>query len=358
MTVWHDQKKGYWIAKFRHQSRQYKREGFEKREHALKWEVEERERVSKKPTHLIFFKELSEKYLLSCRTWMEHNTVRQKATVYRAFLTFQGSDIPVISVTREKILDFRNHHALEHGNIAANRAIRDLKALFSWGINQIEELNFKNPVKGLEPEFLPENNESTYAPPISDINKVRLLANKDERDYLDALVLLAARKSEPLKWKWNEDIDFENRTVILKTKKRKTKNGNREAKDTMAMSDTLHNTLKSRWNNRNENEELVFNFSGFQLRNMLDILCKKAEVKRFTIMGIRKRVANVVNDSGKVPTNETQRLLRHQRESTTQIYLEKCSETMRHTVSLIDELTGTQAVQFESKKESEEMQVS
>jgi integrase len=79
-----------------------------------------------------------------------------------------------------------------------------------------------------------------------------------------------------------------------------------------------------------------------ELRHMMERLCQKAVVNPFGFHAIRHHVASVINDSGKASMKQIQVLLRHRRQSTTEIYLHAIGEGMRRAAILVlDEQSST-----------------
>ncbi len=72
-------------------------------------------------------------------------------------------------------------------------------------------------------------------------------------------------------------------------------------------------------------------------------LCQKASVKPFGFHAIRHHVASVINDSGKASMKQIQVLLRHRRQSTTEIYLHSIGEGIRQAILILDEQSSTRS---------------
>jgi len=96
------------------------------------------------------------------------------------------------------------------GNTAANRDLRDLKALYNWAIRN--ELLLRNPCINIQ--AYPEEPKVKYVPPAEDINKVILAADPEETDLLHTVYHTAGRISEILSLKW-DDVNFEKRSIRL-----------------------------------------------------------------------------------------------------------------------------------------------
>ena len=146
---------------------------------------------------------------------------------------------------------------------------------------------------------------------------MRLLATTDERDFIDVLYHLLARRSVITRLTL-DDVNFEQRWVRLYTRKRR---GGELEVDYLSMNDTLFAVLSKRWKRRDKSTPYVFQSSDRQLRYMMARLCKRAGVKRFGFHALRHHVSTILNDSGKASMKQSQKLLRHRRQSTTVIYL-------------------------------------
>ena len=134
------------------------------------------------------------------------------------------------------------------------------------------------------------------------------------------------------------DINFEQRWFRLYTRKRRE---GELHEDYVPLNDTLFNIMRRRWQTRDKDSLNVYSFTPKQLRNMMQRLCKKAEIKPFGFHAIRHHVASVVNDSGKASMKQIQVLVRHRRQSTTETYLHVMGEGMREAISILDDQSRT-----------------
>ena len=231
MAVWRDQKRKVWIAKFQYQKKQYKKEGFQSRSKALAWVVEKRAELKNPPLPLpirLTFSQVSTMYLEDCQARFQKNTWRQKAFVYRNFLTFINDNPEAESITKQTFTAYlklrkeqkdksdRRAEKAENGVCVANRDLKELKAVYNWCIRQ--ELLLRNPCHNIE--SYPEQPKVKYVPPAEDINKVLLAADREDMDLILTLYHTAGRTSEVLNLTW-EDINFEQRWVRLWTRKRR-----------------------------------------------------------------------------------------------------------------------------------------
>ena len=332
MSVWFREDKRWWVAKFQHQGKQIKKEGFTKKREAVLWEAQKRQEINAHPPKeipTVFFHELATIYLDECRARMQLNTVRQKAFVYRSFLRFLGSETSADTISTREIGDYLNHRAALDGAKAANRDLRDLKALYNWGLRQ-EIIDCKNPCNPIH--RYPEEPYRPYVPPQEDIDKVRMVANQDERDFIEVIYHLLARKCEVVRLAW-EDVNLERRWVRLYTRKRR---GGELQEDYLPMNDTLHRVLLRRWKHRDKSSPNVFSLSDRQLRYMMERLCKRAEVKPFGFHAIRHHVSSLLNDTGKASMKQIQKLLRHRRQTTTENYLHSIESSLYEAAKLLE----------------------
>lgn len=263
---------------------------------------------------------------------MQKNTWRQKTFVYRKFIELIGNK-PAELVTKQDIdkhLMVRNQ---ADGPKAANRDLRDIKALFGWAIDE-EIIDIRNPCRRVQ--RLPEDPYVPYVPPIEDVAAVKLVANRDELDFIEVLYHGIARLSEAARLTW-KDVNFQSRQIALWTRKRK--GGQIESQD-KPMNATLFQILHRRWKHRNRHDDRVFQFTDKQLRNMMHDLCEKARVKTFGFHAIRHHVLSVINDSDKASLKQIQELAGHKRQSTTETYLHSISRATREAVEILDAQNG------------------
>jgi integrase len=86
----------------------------------------------------------------------------------------------------------------------------------NYGIKQ--NLTTLNPTKGME--FMPVGKKVMHISSKEDVAKVLLAADPNTQDYLVAIINTMARVGEINRLTWN-DVDFENKHVVLYTRKKK-----------------------------------------------------------------------------------------------------------------------------------------
>jgi integrase len=337
--IWEEFPGKTFTAKFQYKNKQYKKEGFKTKSEAEAWESEKRRELKNPPAPepiRLTFSQASNQYVEDCKARYQKNTWRQKAFVYRNFLSFLNDDPLIESIPKQKFTEYLKYRKDKDGNCAANRDLKEFNALYNWGIRQ--ELLSNNPCRNIQK--YPEEPEERYVPPAEDIMKVRSAADSEDSDLIMTIYHTAGWTSEVLKLTW-EDVDFEKRCVRLWTRKRR---GGELQEDKLPMTDALYTVLKRRWDNKGQNTQYVFHnadgrsYTYHQKKSTMDKLCRKAGVKRFGFHAIRHHVASAVADTGKASLAQIQKLLRHKRVSTTDNYIKTLDPELRQVSNILDEL--------------------
>ncbi len=323
--------------------------GFETKKDAKRW-LADQERTLLEQGSLqktgISFLELANKYLDDVAARRQQNTYRYKRSVFQRFLAHAGSDFSAKEVSTQNLDTFFHSRSNTTGPKAANRDLRELKALYNWGVRK--DLVQSNPFRTFEP--FGEERFVRNVPTVEQIAAIRLAAYPEERDFLDVLYYTAARLSEVCRLTW-QDVNFERKTVTLWTRKRK--HGSLEPR-TLAMVPSLYNTLWHRWNARDKDSPIVFtNPDGGQLhRNshfvkyLFDRVCERAGVEKFTAHGIRHHIATILMDSKKATQHQIKNFLGHKRLTTTETYLHEL-DVDRDVASILEADEGDNcAVKF------------
>ena len=223
---------------------------------------------------------------------------------------------------------------------AANKELRYIRALFNYGIKR--KLINDSPADGID--FLPVEKKKKYIPPMEDVLNVINTADPDTQDYLWVMVLTAARMNEVNQLTW-DDIDFENRSVTLWTRKKRY--GNRESRD-IPMVQKLHDILSYRFKNRDPDKSWVFwhrywsRAAGefvegpyIERKKIMKALCEKAGVRYFRFHPFRRFTASILDDLG-VPIGTIQRILGHENRKTTEGYLHSIGEAERKAMHTLE----------------------
>jgi integrase len=323
-----------WAYEFQWQGVRYKKEGYKDRASALSAENAKRRelKAKRKQTPIGSWVEIVTRYLDYCQLYMQRNTWRQKAHVYRAFIQSLGPRVnpPFDMIDHQLIMDYLSALYQNTNAKTSNRHLRDLNALFTWAKG--EHPDFFNPCAKIRK--FPEEPYHPYVPPPEDMARLKLAATRDELDLLETLYHAIARKSEAVRLTW-DDVNFERRWIRLWTRKRR---GGEMEPQYKPMNDTLYNILTHRWTHRDKTDPRVFQFSEKELRYMMDTICDRAGITpRFGFHAIRHFVLSLINDSGKANVKQIQELAGHKRQATTEIYLHSMGEATRSAVAILDQ---------------------
>lgn len=222
-----------------------------------------------------------------------------------------------------------------------NKEIRYLRALF----NHSKKWKWlkDNPTDGLP--FLPVEKRIKYVPSPNDIDNVIAQAEPETRDYLTVIRLTMARVSEINRLVW-DDINFENRYVVLYTRKKK---GGSLTPRKVPMTTELYDLLSRRYRDRDESKAWVFWHRYYDKKQkhyvtgpfgdrkkIMKRLCEKAGVKYFRFHALRHSGASLL-ESLNVPIGAIQRILGHENRTTTEIYLHSIGDSERLAMEIFEQ---------------------
>jgi integrase len=316
MSVYRHQGKwkfDFWKAKVRHQEG-----GFPTKQEARAAEAEARKNLKSMNSSFISLCGSRLKELKAKRTDQYFN--ENKLLIENLIVRWRGKK----QITREDVEQYISELAVRSNNLA-NRSLRMIKALFSHG----EERDLcTNPAEKIK--FYPVKRQKKYIPPKIDVDKVLAAATPSQRNYLLAIINSLARVSEINKLKWVDD--FEN-YIILRTKKSKNS-------DIVERKIPKNKTLKEVIEDMPKVSEYIYCYKAtgkpYRYRSkMMGSLCRKAGVQKFTYHNLRHYGASRLADAG-VSITDIQYLLGHQRATTTDIYLQSISESLKEAMKNLE----------------------
>ncbi len=304
---------------------------FRYKDEARQWINQEKARLKNQPQKsssnadsLKSLWDLSQTYLADCKINFSKKTFDEKLNCIKRFYD-KVSDIPFTDINPALVLEFINERAKTVSNNAANKDRKNLKAFFRWVQDMYGIMH--DPTAPIRKKS--HSKKARRLIPIQDILKVILMAQGHDRVLVASYWHTGGRKSEILRWTWADDINFEERWIRLGSKKNKS-GEMRYAK--LWMNDDLFKQLKWQWANRHPSSPYVFchmnpksKYYGKpydERRKLLKKLCSGAGVEPFEYHDIRHTVAKYLNDLQKIGLKKVQQVLRHQRQSTTEIYVE------------------------------------
>ncbi|MEW6381019.1 MAG: tyrosine-type recombinase/integrase [bacterium] len=249
--------------------------------------------------------------------------------------------MPCCEITQDMVQRYILEIRRKISAYTANKNIRDLRATFNFG--KKKRLIRCNPVDGIE--FLPEEKKVKYVPPAEDIDRVIEAADPDTQDYLWVLRETMGRMSEINRMSW-DDVNLEMRFVILYTRKKK---GGHLTPRKVPMTEKLHQVLSERYFQRDMTKPWVFWHTYWSRRagsmkhgpylnrhKFMKTLCKKAGVKYFRFHPLRHSGASIM-DNNNVPIRRIQKILGHENQKTTEIYLHSIGEQERLAMAVYEQ---------------------
>jgi integrase len=273
------------------------------------------------------FSELANEYLDLARRRFTPKTYKYKAFVFRSFIAAVGD----LSLSQMSVSVLEMALRSRRTNINYNRHRKDLCALLTWAWKR-QKID-QNPCFFLEK--MPEPQFIRKIPTPEEMQRILLVAGED-RPLILILYHTLARIDEVLRMRW-EDVNFQERTVRLWTRKRK---GGEWAADTLPMNQVLYETLWGLWRSRQQAEWVFYNEKTGTRYNrrpkLMHTLCRQAGIPYFGFHAIRHYVASLLHDSKKVGVAQVSKLLRHQSKATTERYLQVIDPGSRAAVDALE----------------------
>jgi len=311
---------------------------FQTKTEAKAWEVEkwkelENPKQEKTETGMDLLS-LSNDYLDFCKRRFSSTTYGEKRKLCADVLNKWGN-VNVNDITPVMVIKHLTDRAQKVSDNSWNRDRKNLLAMFNW-FRKIHGI-LHNPVVNID--RLPEERKVEYIPSAEDIDKVMMACSGQDRVMLQCYYFTFARRAEIFNWTW-EDINFEKQWYRLWTRKR-LHSDKQVDYFPMPEDSELYKALKWQWEHRNKNSPYVFTDpetgEKFTHRNrFMKGLCKRAGVKPFGFKAFRKFGPSVLNDIHRVSIKKLQRLLRHQTQTTTEIYLKKIDDDLAVGLRLLE----------------------
>lgn len=359
MGIWKDKTRKDWAFKFKYQGKQYGGRGFKTRREAMSGREERRKEIkellSQQIPASIDFETGASAYLDHSLRKHAKSTYDYKAKIYHDFIEMHGTpditDPDMPHLITEYLQSFPT-------NAVYNARRKDLSALFTW-LKNTYGIPETNPC--LKIDLMPHVPKEKKVPTPEEVTRILLAAKPgDEQDIIMCCIHLSGRIDEILRLKWSEDINFEKRVVVLRTKKRKS--GAYEA-DSMPMNQDLYNILWKRYKTRNSDKWVFYNEDTedryYHRPKMMASLCKRAGIKPigeskrriyrgknkgkyqkvnlyYGFHALRHFVPTMLADQKKVGLKTLQGLLRHKNLRTTQIYVHPIDESVRAAVTELE----------------------
>lgn len=321
MTVYRHQEK--WRFDFWKKGQRFRGSGYRTKQEAKDAEAEARKNVKK--TNLDFIR-LCAGRLRDVKAKRTLKYLKENLKLIKKLVKAWGQKR---EITREDVEIFLNKTA-GRSTFVANKELRFIKALFNHGIER--NMLMHNPTKGIKP--YPVAKKRKYIPPEEDIRKVFAAAEPDDRIYLLIVAHTLGRVTTVNNLRW-EDVHFTENYVSLYT--RKSKNS-----DLKEIKVPMNRVLRQCFTVIEKIGEYVLTNPdtgkpyGYRKRLIVG-LCKKVGVKPFSYHALRHFGASKLDNRGAALT-DIQKLLGHERATTTDIYLQSLRGSTEETVKLLEDL--------------------
>jgi integrase len=238
--------------------------------------------------------------------------------------TNKWSGLSCSEITIELITELRDERS-QISNQTANKELRLLRSLFNWGTKKGYVSD--NPASRVD--MMRVEKKEVYVPALDDIRKILTVATQEQQEYLSCLQDTFARSREINNLRW-QDVDLENKTVTLYT--RKKKHGTKTPR-IIPMTKNLFNVLTIRNARKADSIPWVFwhtyysRIEGKRVigpykdrKKFMKTLCLKAEVEYFRFHPLRHSGASFMESIG-VPIAHIQEILGHENRKTTEGYI-------------------------------------
>lgn len=310
------------------------------RAEARKWEAAQSKENWQSQTVTACLLDVATAYLDYSKVRHHPTTFKAKKKALKRLFDYIKPDCGPEAVTTRLALAYVMDRAKESGNTAANK---DRKHMAAFWQHAHKFYGYPgNPFQ--EVSKLPENSQPHYVPPQEDFWKVYAVANMPDRVMLLALLYTAGRRSEPLRWIWEDDIDLSARRIRLSTCK--TSDGSRKYK-WLTMPAKLHDALVAhKLASGGQGHVFTSQHTGeaYKCRkHFITRLCHRAGVRRFNFHGIRGLTATLLAGEG-MPIKEIQHVLLHASMSTTDRYIRR--------IGGADDMLAAAFDRFEEKKKA------
>jgi integrase len=306
---------------------------------ALAWEVQEREKRTFRGRSELYT--LMQSFLTEKELQVSRGTFTEYKTVLWGFHEFSKANGlgDILDINRDTCRAFLVARCHECSRNGANDYRSKLLSFFGWVCDELDISH--NPISRIKPFKLSHDDAGgkTKRRLVSpeEIFAVIDVAKGHTKRLLQAYWLSGgARRSEILRWRWEDDINFEQRWIRLGT--RKTRTGEMVYRYRF-MNDDLLQVLRAQQVEKHPKSPWVWTYlkenitrpchrnlvgqriQASNLHKIMRALCEEAGVRPFGIHDIRHSVAHFLADEMRLGVKRVQDVLGHQKQGTTEIYL-------------------------------------
>ncbi|SHI13054.1 tyrosine-type recombinase/integrase [Desulfofustis glycolicus] len=333
MTVYFVEKKG-WRFDFMRKGERYTQAFFKTKREAEKAEQRMKDYLERPKSTDMAFLDLVELRLDEVKQRLSNDHYMD--TLYHARRWVKDwSGLTCSEITIGLITKLRDERS-KISNQTANKELRYLSSLFSWGIRKGYIID--NPASRVDK--LRVEKQPVYVPSLGDIEKVLREAAPDQKDYLYCLRDTFARSREINNLTWN-DIDFDAKTITLYT--RKKKHGTKTPR-LIPLTEDLLEILRQRYKSRDisvkwvfwhryysRNQRKVVNGPYRDRKKFMRSLCRRAGVRYFRFHPLRHAGASFMESIG-IPISHIQEILGHENRKTTEGYIHSIGNSKNEAI--------------------------
>jgi len=332
MSLWKSGK--VWTYQFIYGKQRYSKSGFLKKSDARKAQEKRRSEIRGGRTQTgMAFSEVANLYLDWSKRRHAKKTYEYKVGVFRALLVWWGNN-NVVSLTPQIAHRYLNTRP-SNNNYNSHR--KEICALISFCRNQLSL-----PVEDIcrQLQKMPVRRAEKEIPTQEDVLRLLMAATPEIKALLLTILHTAGRIDEILRLTW-QDVNFEKAYVRLWT--RKKVGGNWKARY-IPMNHDLQGVLWTLYKKRLQEKWVFYNHKTGTRYNrrpkLMPGLCKRAGVKPFGFHALRHLTASLLNDRFKVSLKNTQVILGHEAQGTTEIYVHSIDEGVRQAMEKLEGVWG------------------
>ncbi len=264
----------------------------------------------------ITFKEMAEKYL------MKYEKQRDKTSLARLLPVFE--DLTLYEITTELVSDYRDQRLKKVKPATVYQELALMRRMFNVARREWKWVR-NNPVADLSFSVGNSNARDRWLT----VDEESKLVKAASPDWVKAIIVFAIntgmRRSEMLNLK-SRDIDFQRRLLTVQESKNKTKRA-------IPMSDTVYRLLQS--NKIRDISGRVFSVEPNAVRLAFERARNKAKIEDIRFHDLRHTFATRLVQSG-VDLYKVKELLGHKSISMTMRYAHHCPESLRDSVSCLE----------------------
>jgi integrase len=274
-------------------------------------------------------------YLSRCQIKDKNSTYKTKRRHLKRFIEKVPPDTPINDITSNDIWVYLKDIAKA---TRFNRSRKELHTFFNYAVKFYDLPS--NPVSRIDP--LPQASEPQQVFTEEEFIRLMMAADRHGRNLLIVYGTTGARRNELFRLTWTDDVNFEERTIRIGT--RKSRDHSMKYRY-IPLNDMAINALMDQYKTRLPLSDYVFqnrepNHSHYgdrytTRRRFIRGLCKKAGIEKKGKVGfhaIRRMFASLLADKHKQSIPTVQKLLGHSSPNTTAKYIYKVQNDIKLAV--------------------------